>query len=140
GVHRAADPRFDRPHTGKDGFSMMTRRRALAAYGSLLAASPIARAQKLIGEPPGRIPPAQELLNSSEFEGVAQRKLDSLTFAEIVGSERAAFERITFRPRLMVDTTKMDLTASLFGQSLFMPVLVGPVSQQKRYHPEGELA
>ena len=34
---------------------------------------------------------------------MAQRKLDSLTFAEIAGSERNAFERITLRPRLMMD-------------------------------------
>ena len=60
-----------------------TRRQALAAYGSLLAASPLLRAQRLAGEPPGRIPPAQELINAAEFEAVAERKLDALTFAEI---------------------------------------------------------
>lgn len=117
----------------------MTRRQAVAVYGSLLAASRV-RAQKLAGEAPGRIPPPQDLLNAAEFEDVARRKLDSLAFAEIAGSERAAFDRITLRPRLMVDSTKMDLASDLFGQSLFMPILVGPVAHQKRFHPEGELA
>jgi 4-hydroxymandelate oxidase len=117
-----------------------TRRQALAAYGSLLAASPLLRAQKLAGEAPGRIPPVQELINASEFEAVAERKLDALTFAEIAGSERSAFDRITFRPRLMNDTRQMDLTTQLFGQSLFTPILIGPLSRQKRFHPEGELA
>ena len=117
-----------------------TRRQALAAYGSLLAASPLLRAQKLIGETPGRIPPFQELINAAEFEGVAERKLDALTFAEITGSERSAFDRITFRPRLMNDTRQLDLSAQLFGQSLFTPILIGPLSRQKRFHPEGELA
>jgi 4-hydroxymandelate oxidase len=117
-----------------------TRRQALAAYGSLLAASPLLRAQKLIGEAPGRIPPVQELINAAEFEGVAERKLDALTFAEITGSERSAFDRITFRPRLMNDTRQLDLSAQLFGQSLFTPILIGPLSRQKRFHPEGELA
>jgi len=96
--------------------------------------------QKLIGEPPGRMAPVQELVNVFEFEAMAQRKLDSLTFAEIAGSERSAFDRITFRPRMMVDATKLDLTTSLFGQTMFAPILVGPSSQQKRFHPEGELA
>ncbi|HXB69248.1 MAG TPA: alpha-hydroxy-acid oxidizing protein [Candidatus Acidoferrales bacterium] len=118
----------------------MTRRQALAAYGSLLAGPPPVRAQKLIGEPAGRIPPVQELLNAAEFEAVAGRKLDSLTLAEIAGSERGAFDRITFRPRLMIDSRQMDLTVELFGQSLFTPVLIGPLSLQKRFHPEGELA
>src|SRR4051812_26973464 len=119
---------------------VLTRRQALAGYGSMLANAPRLRAQKLAGEPQGRIPPVQELVNAAEFEGIAQRKLDGRTFAEIAGSERAAFERITFRPRMMVDTTTMDLSTELFGQSLFTPILIGPLSQQKRFHPEGELA
>jgi 4-hydroxymandelate oxidase len=117
-----------------------TRRQALAAYGSLLAAAPRLSAQKLAGEAAGRIPPVQELLNAGEFEAIAERKLDGRTFAEIAGSERNAFDRITFRPRLMIDSRQMDLSTELFGQSLFTPVLIGPLSRQKRFHPEGELA
>jgi isopentenyl diphosphate isomerase/L-lactate dehydrogenase-like FMN-dependent dehydrogenase len=41
---------------------------------------------------------------------------------------------------MMVNTTPLDLTTELFGQSLFAPILVGPTGGQKRYHPEGELA
>lgn len=118
----------------------LTRRQAVAGYGALLAAARSARGQKLIGEPPDRIAPVQELINLYEVEAMAQRKLDSVTFAEIAGGERGAFERITFRPRLMIDTTKLDLSTELFGQSLFTPIMVGPVSEQKRFHPEGELA
>jgi 4-hydroxymandelate oxidase len=117
-----------------------TRRQALAAYAALLAASPLSHAQKLAGEPPGRIPPVQELLNAEEFEGVAGRKLDSLTFAEVAGSDRTAFDRITFRPRLMIDSRQMDLSTTLLGASLFTPIVIGPLSMQKRFHPEGELA
>jgi len=118
----------------------MTRRQAVAGYASLLAGSPLLSGQKLIGEPPGRIAPVQELVNTFEFETMAQRRLDASAFAEIAGSDRAAFDRITFRPRLMVDTTKMDLSTDLLGQSLFTPILIGPASQQKRFHPEAELA
>ena len=118
----------------------MTRRQALAGCATLAAAASRVRGQTLIGEPPGRIPPVQDLVNAEEFAAIAQRKLDSLTYAEIAGSERSAFERITFRPRLMMDSTKLDLSTDLFGQKLFTPILVGPTSQQKRFHPEGELA
>lgn len=96
--------------------------------------------QKLIGEPPGRIAPVNELINAYEFESMAERKLDSVTFAGIAGGDRSAFERITFRPRLMIDSTRLDLSIDLFGQTLFAPILIGPASQQKRFHPEGELA
>ena len=97
-------------------------------------------APTLIGEPPGRIAPARSLANTFEFEAMAQRSLSAAAFAEIAGSERGALERITLRPRMMVNTTHLDLTTELFGQSLFAPILVGPTGGQKRYHPEGELA
>jgi isopentenyl diphosphate isomerase/L-lactate dehydrogenase-like FMN-dependent dehydrogenase len=100
----------------------------------------MSRAQTLIGEPPGRIAPARELVNTFEFEAMAQRNLSAVAFAEIAGSDRDAIERITFRPRMMVNTTQLDLTTELFGQQMFAPILVGPTSEQKRFHPEGELA
>jgi 4-hydroxymandelate oxidase len=100
--------------------------------------------QQLIGEPPGRITPVAETVNIFEVEAMAQRRLDSLTYAEIAGSDRRVFDRMTFRPRMMVNTTRLDLTLSIFagttGVSMFAPILGGPIAQQKRFHPEGELA
>jgi isopentenyl diphosphate isomerase/L-lactate dehydrogenase-like FMN-dependent dehydrogenase len=96
--------------------------------------------QELRGEPAGRIPPLDELVNVFEVEMVAQRKLDSSTYAEIAGSDRKAIERITFRPRMMVDTMKLDLSVELFGQTMFSPILIGPTAQQNRFHADGELA
>jgi len=99
----------------------LSRREALAGYAALLAGSPL-RSQSLTGEPQDRIAPP-----------------DSGTYAEISGSDRKPFDRITFRPRLMVNTTKLDLSVGLFGQNMFAPILIGPVSQQRRFHPDGEL-
>jgi 4-hydroxymandelate oxidase len=95
---------------------------------------------QLKGEDPGRIAPLEDLVNTSEFEAMARRKLDSQTFGLIAGGDRKAFDRITLRPRMMVNTTKLDLTSTLFGQQMFAPILIGPLSQQKRFHAEGELA
>jgi 4-hydroxymandelate oxidase len=120
--------------------TVLTRRRAIAAYCSFISASRMSCAQELAGEPAGRIPPVDELINAAEFREIAERKLDRLTFAEVEGSERGAFDRMTFRPRLMIDSREIDLTAEVLGQTLFTPILVGPVSNQKRYHLEGELA
>ncbi len=118
----------------------MTRRGAAALIGM----SPgIAVAQQPIGEPAGRIPPANELVNTFEMAAMARRKLDSFTFAAIddAGSgDRAAFDRMTFRPRVMVDTTGLDLSVDLFGQKLFAPILAGPAEGMQRFHPEAESA
>lgn len=95
---------------------------------------------QLAGEAPGRIAPLRELVNVHEVEAMAQRKLDPLRFAEIAGSDRRAFDRITFRPRMMVESLKLDLTLELFGQKLFAPVIAGPMALEQRFHPEGEMA
>lgn len=120
-----------------------SRRQALAAFAQLLAAAPVLRAQEkpqLRGEAPGRIAPHGELVNTFEFAAMAQRTLGSESFIAIADGDRAAFDRITFRQRLMVNTTALDLTTELFGDSHFAPILIGPISNQRRFHPEGELA
>ena len=118
----------------------MTRRGALALIG---AGPGVAAAQQAIGEPPGRIAPANELVNTFEMAAMARRKLDPLTFAAVDDPStggRAAFDRITFRPRLMVNTTELDLSVDLFGQKLFAPILAGPAEGMQRFHPEAESA
>ena len=97
-------------------------------------------APKLIGEPPGRIAPRDELVNTFEFEAMARRSLDRATYMAIAGGDRTAFDRITFRPRMLVNVTNLDLSVELFGEKMFAPILVGPASRQQRVHPEGELA
>ena len=94
----------------------------------------------MMGEPPGRIAPSGELVNAFEFEAMAQRRLDSVTYALVASGSRKPFDRITLRPRVMINTTKLDLTLDLFGRQMFAPLLIGPVSQQQRFHPEAELA
>jgi 4-hydroxymandelate oxidase len=122
--------------------TIVTRRKALAGLGSLAAATPLVadHPPKLIGEPPGRIAPRVDLVNVLEFENMAERKLAPAVYSTIAGSDRSFFDRITFRPRMMVPTTHLDLTISLFGEKMFAPVMVGPMARLQNYHPDGEIA
>ena len=52
---------------------------------------------------------------------MAARKLAPCDYAAISGSDRAFFERITFRPRMMVPTMNLDLSLQLFGDKMFAP-------------------
>lgn len=90
--------------------------------------------------PQARLPPREELVNTLEFEEAAKLALPPPVFATIAGSDRAAFDRMTFRPRLMVSALDMDLSVELLGETLFTPIIVGPVADQGRYHADGELA
>ena len=119
------------------------RRRALSALAGLLAASPLIRSQAApepAGEPPGRVTPLDAFANVPEFELMAERAMGDAAFARIAGGESSALERITFRPRMMVNTLDLDLSLELLGQTMFAPILLGPASVQQRVHPEGERA
>ncbi|HLX45832.1 MAG TPA: alpha-hydroxy acid oxidase [Bryobacteraceae bacterium] len=120
----------------------ISRRKALASFGTIAAATPLAAQQepKLIGEPPGRIAPRGDLVNVLEYGEVAERKLAGTVFSTIAGSDRTFFDRITFRPRMMVPTTNLDLTSELFGEKMFAPIIAGPIGHQQAFHPDGELA
>src|SRR5437667_11005294 len=87
-----------------------------------------------------RLPPRQELVNVLEFEDAAKIALAADVYSTIAGSNRAAFDRITFRPRLMVSTLDLDLSDDLFEDSHLAPILVAPVADQRRFHPDAELA
>lgn len=117
----------------------VTRRRALQAFGTLAAATARLEGQQLAGEPEGRITPLGEIINTFEFELMAKRKLSSEVFSAISGGDRTDLERCTFRAQLMVDTSKLNLTTELFGQSMFAPIVAGPASEQRKLHPDGEL-
>jgi len=88
-------------------------------------------------------------LNLFELEMLAREKLspmardyyESGAWDEITLREnRAAFERIQIHYRVLVDVRQRDLSTSLFGQKLSMPILLAPTAFHKLAHPEGELA
>jgi 4-hydroxymandelate oxidase len=39
-----------------------------------------------------------------------------------------------------IPTRDLDLTSTLFGDQHFAPIIVGPIADQKRFHPDGEVA
>jgi 4-hydroxymandelate oxidase len=128
-----------------------SRRRALGGVGAIVAGTVVGSkmasgqtpaAPRAPWEPPVpvRLAPRDELVNILEFEDEAKKKLPPATFALIAGGDRALFDRITLRPRMNIPTTDMDLTVTLFGEDHFTPILVAPMADQKRFHPDAELA
>ncbi|XP_020209528.2 peroxisomal (S)-2-hydroxy-acid oxidase [Cajanus cajan] len=53
---------------------------------------------------------------------------------------RNAFSRILFRPRILVDVSKVDLTTTILGFKISMPIMIAPTSFHKMAHPQGEFA
>jgi 4-hydroxymandelate oxidase len=92
------------------------------------------------GATPVRLVPREQLVNTLEYEEQAKRALTADVFASIAGGDRAAFDRITLRPRMLSPVLDLDLSVALFGDTLFAPLIVGPIANQRQFHPDGELA
>jgi isopentenyl diphosphate isomerase/L-lactate dehydrogenase-like FMN-dependent dehydrogenase len=118
--------------------SRLTRRCAVQSFLGLPGLSLCA--QTSAGENSGSIPPVADLVNVLEMLPVARRRLPVDVYATVSGTDRRTLERITFRPRMMVNVTQLDLSLEFLGEQLFAPILVGPMSYQQTFHPEGELA
>ena len=127
----------------------MTRRDTLRNFLLFLAGSPLVRAQKEIPYSPERQPSLDELVNVFEFEPVAKGKVPKHNYDFIAGGvddewtlrrNREAFSRITLRPRMLVDVSKLDLSLELFGQRIEMPIVIAPTAGHQQAHPDGELA
>jgi len=113
-----------------------------------LAGSPLLRSQDTPWIP-NRMPAIEELNNVMEFEPLARTKMLKAAYDYIAGGvddewslrrNREGFQHITFRPRMLVDVSKLDLSTELFGSKIEMPILIAPTAGHQQAHPEGELA
>ncbi|MEC4983099.1 MAG: alpha-hydroxy acid oxidase [Oscillatoria sp. PMC 1068.18] len=53
---------------------------------------------------------------------------------------RAVFDRWKLRPKVLVDVSQRDLSTTVLGKRLAIPILIAPMAFQCLAHPEGELA
>src|SRR6266849_3812529 len=126
----------------------MTRRDAARKMSLCLAGSPLLRAQ----EPAwiaDRLPAIEALNNVMEFEPVARARMLKASYDYVstgvddewtLRRNRLGFERVTLRPRMLVDVSKLDLSLELFGSKIEMPILVAPTGGHQAVHPDGEPA
>jgi 4-hydroxymandelate oxidase len=117
---------------------LIGRRAPLTRVGEILVEA-FGRTQKAPANT-RRLPPREELINVFEFEEVAKSRLQPAAHSTIAGGERAAFDTMTLRPRMCMPTLDLDLTVELFGDRHYAPIIVGPAADQRRYHPDAELA
>src|SRR5713226_951719 len=79
----------------------------------------------------------------------ARERLDQGTWDYIVGGSesettlrrnRAAFDRIAFRPRILVDVSSIDPSTTFLGHKLRIPVITAPIGSLQLFTPEGGAA
>jgi (S)-2-hydroxy-acid oxidase len=81
-------------------------------------------------------PAARKILPPAHFGYLATGVDDDGT----VRANREGYTRIQIRSRRLVDVENLDMSVSLFGTKWTSPIVLSPVSAQKAFHPEGEVA
>ena len=79
---------------------------------------------------------ARELLPQTAYDYYASGANDEITLRE----NRAAYERMTLLPRMLVDVSERHMGTTALGEPVSMPILIAPTAFQGLAHPGGEVA
>jgi isopentenyl diphosphate isomerase/L-lactate dehydrogenase-like FMN-dependent dehydrogenase len=92
---------------------------------------------------------SREPINLFEFESLAKERLPKAEYDYIAGGatdeisvdrNRRAYESWALRPRVLRGVSALDLSTTVLGTKVSVPVLIAPCGGHKRAHPDGELA
>lgn len=95
------------------------------------------------------MPNVNRWINIGDVEEAARRRLPRPVFDAIAGgaaaewtlrANRIAFDKWHFRPRVLVDNRRRDLSTTALGERISMPLLIAPMGSQRIAHRHGELA
>lgn len=90
-----------------------------------------------------------ENLNLAELEALARARLPKMTwdyYASGADDERcivrncSAYDRLALHYRVLVDVAERDLSTTVLGQRIAMPIAVAPTAFHRLAHRDGELA
>ncbi|KAF7792747.1 hypothetical protein EIP86_003845 [Pleurotus ostreatoroseus] len=93
-------------------------------------------------------PPLENVLNLHDFEIIAKAVIPEKAWAyyssasddEItIRENRAAYQRVWFRPRILRDVATVDWTTTILGHKSSLPVYISATALGKLGHPEGEI-
>src|SRR4051794_34559827 len=93
--------------------------------------------------------PLNQHLNLTDYEIAARDKIPAMFYDYIAGGagdevtlreNRIAYERIKLRPRVLVDVENIDLSTTILGIPIKLPVMLSVTATQKIAHPDGEIA
>ncbi|KAJ0745000.1 putative (S)-2-hydroxy-acid oxidase [Helianthus annuus] len=89
-----------------------------------------------------------EAVNVKEYQELAKQALPKMYYDFFAGGSEdqhtlkenvEAFKRITLRPRILVDVSKIDMSTTILGYKTSAPIMIAPTSLHKLAHPQGEI-
>jgi 4-hydroxymandelate oxidase len=125
-----------------------------SSLANLLAANVIPEGKTLAGL--GMLQQSDDVISSPDqafdvmdFEAAARKVLPPAHFGYLatgvdddgtVRANREGYSRIQIRSRRLVDVENIDMSVRFFGTTCTSPIVISPVSSQKAFHPEGDIA
>ncbi|PKS06538.1 hypothetical protein jhhlp_007286 [Lomentospora prolificans] len=94
-----------------------------------------------------RDPPLESLLNLDEIEALATKKISKRAWSYYYSAgddlwsksfNNHVYRQILLRPRVFVDCTECDLSTTLLGHKVGLPIFVSPAAMARLAHPDGE--
>ncbi len=116
------------------------RRAAFRRLAGIFGAAPFAGLAQEAG--------VMDPVNVFDFATLAKKKLDPVAWDYLEGGSedeqalhdnREGFKKIIIRPRMLVDTHKIDTSLTLLGLKLDYPILFDPAGGKNCFFPNGEL-
>jgi len=92
---------------------------------------------------------ALDFVTTEEIIQKARRRLSQGAWDYLVGGSesettlrrnRLAFDRIAFRPRILVDVSEIDPSATFLGQKLRIPAILAPIGSLQQFDAQGAVA
>ncbi|KAJ0881176.1 putative (S)-2-hydroxy-acid oxidase [Helianthus annuus] len=89
-----------------------------------------------------------EPVNVKEYQELAKQALPKMYYDFFAGGSEdqhtlrenvEAFQRITLRPRILVDVSKIDMSTTILGYKTSAPIMIAPTSLHQLAHPQGEI-
>ena len=88
----------------------------------------------------------EDVATNEEIIQLARNNLDQGPWDYLVGGaesettmrrNRLAFDKLAFRPRVLVDTSSIDSSSEFLGYKIRMPILLAPIGSQQNFTKDG---
>ena len=90
----------------------------------------------------------RDVVSNEEIVQEARKRLEQGAWDYLVGGSesettlrrnRLAFDKVAFRPRILVDVTTVDPSTTFMGQKLRIPAILAPIGSLQTFDPSGAL-
>src|SRR4051812_9735213 len=88
----------------------------------------------------------RDIVSNEEIIQEARKRLEQGAWDYLVGGSesettlrrnRLAFDKVAFRPRILVDVTTIDPSTTFLGQKLRIPAILAPIGSLQTFDPSG---